>query len=163
MKTGVSFSQLSSPYDNIMESAQAVPLLKYEFPPPIQYPGHGTSSTISGWALQLITLYFWTPNNIAADFLHYWTSTVTANDKNAPITPHGIVEWQINNIRNRQQSATNKLHIPAIFEMGIASAYKQAVLIRNPQPLSDFHSTIHLYEDVVFEEWDYLLQNMDLL
>ena len=98
-----------------------------------------------------------------AAFLHYWASTVTANDKNALIATRGVVEWQINHMRDGQQPATNELHVRAIFDMGISSAHKQAVSIRNPQPPSDLHSTIHLYEDVVFGEPDYLLRNPNSL
>jgi len=73
-------------------------LLEYEFPPPIWYPGHRPGSTISAWARPWTTLYFWSPADIAAAFSHYWTSTVTANDKNALITPRGFFDGLINHM-----------------------------------------------------------------
>ena len=61
-----------------------------------------------------------------------------------------------------RQPSTNELHTRAIFDAGISVAHEQAISRRYPLPLSNLHSAIHLYEDVVFGEPDYL-RNQDSL
>jgi len=65
-------------------------------------------------------------------------------------------------MRNVQQPSTNELHVRAIFDAGISVAHEQGISRRYPLPPSDLHSTINLYEDVVFGEPDYL-PNQDSL
>ena len=45
---------------------------------------------------------YWTPNDIAAAFSHYWASTATANDKNTLIDVRPFLESNVTEMRNRQ-------------------------------------------------------------
>ena len=136
-------------------------LLNYEFPLPRYYQGHTTGSTNSTWSQRWTTLHYWTPDDIAADFRDYWHSTVTANDKSKPITWRAFLDGTITAMNaQQQQPATQEMHIRRIFDMGISAAHRIAISRDNNQlPPSDLHSTIQLWQNVVFGEPDYLLQN----
>ena len=135
-------------------------LLNYEFPLPRYYLGHTTGSTNSTWAQRWTTLHYWTPNDIASAFRQYWDSTVTANDKNQPITWRAFIDGTIAMMNGQQQPATQEAHVRQIFDRGISSAHRIAISSdHNQLPPSDLHSTIQLWQNIVFGEPDYLLQN----
>jgi hypothetical protein len=135
-------------------------LLNYEFPLPRYYQGHTTGSTNSTWAQRWTTLHYWTPNNIASAFREYWDSTVTANDKNQHVTSLALIDMIVGWMNGQLQPATQEAHVRRIFDMGISAAHRIAISRDNQQlPPSDLHSTIQLWQNIVFGEPDYLLQN----
>jgi hypothetical protein len=135
-------------------------LLNYEFPLPRYYLGHRTGSTNSTWAQPWTTLHYWTPNNIASEFRRYWDWTVTANDKHQPITWRRYIEGNIAVMNGSRRTATQETHVREIFDKGISAAHRIAISSdQNQQPPSDLHSTIQSWENTVFGEPDYLLQN----
>ena len=135
-------------------------VLNYEFPLPL-FPGNRTTgSTNSTWGQRWSTLYYWTPTQIASEFSHYWNSTVSTADKNELIYSQTFIEWIIASLRNQQQLATHEYQIRARFDAGIRWVHRIAISNdNNQQPPSDMHSTILPYENVLFGEPDYLLQN----
>lgn len=134
--------------------------LAYEFPLPIYYQGHTTGSTVSGWGEKWTTLYYWQPDQVAAAFLQYWGSTVPPNDKDEPIAFRWHTELHITQLRNRLRPSTDEAHVRRHFDTGISWAHRTAISDDGYQrPPTDPHSTIELYENIVFGEPDYLLQN----
>ena len=133
-------------------------LLNYEFPLPRFYPGHTTGSTNSTWGQRWTTLNYWTPPEIAAAFRQYWDSTVTANDKYQPVTTRAVIDWIFQTI-DQEPPTTLEPHIRRIFELGIAAAH--GIATSSQPPPSDAHSSIRIFENVVFGEPDYLLRNRD--
>ena len=123
--------------------------------------GHTTGSTTSTWGLHWTHLYFWTTEHIAAEFNTYWNSTVTTQDKNELIAHRIAIDWYIRQFSsNQQQPATDESRIPEIFDRGISWIHRVAISTDNNQiPPSDPHSTIQIYQNVVFGEPDYLLRN----
>jgi len=135
-------------------------LLNYEFPPPAYYQGRTTGSTNSTCSQRWTTLRYWTPPEIASAFRQYWDSIVTANDKDELVASRAVIDWTITGMGNRQQPATNEAQVRRVFDMGISWAHRIAISSdNNQQPPSDPHSTIRLYENIVFGEPDYLLQD----
>jgi hypothetical protein len=157
------FSTVDSPFIHL---PMALPfdcdrssLLNYEFPLPVYYQGHTTGSTNSTWSQQWTTLRYWTPPEIASAFRQYWDTTVTADDKDQFVTFRALIDWTITSIR-QQQPATVEAQVRHIFDMGISSAHRIAISSdHNQQAPSDPHSTIQLFQNIVFGEPDYLLQN----
>jgi len=131
-------------------------LLNYEFPLPIFQQGHTTGSTNSAWSQPWSTLHYWTPPEIAAAFRQYWDETVTANDKNQPVTSRAGVDWAFAAIHQLPRSTT-EAHVRHIFDLGISLAHRMAT--SSQPPPSDSHSTIEYYENVVFGEPDYILRD----
>jgi len=131
-------------------------LLNYEFPLPIFYQGHTTGSTNSAWGERWTTLNYWTPPQIAATFRQYWDSTVTVNDKYQHVTTRAFIDGTIEAI-GQQRPATTEAHVRHIFDLGLSSAHRIAT--SRQLPPSDPHSAIEYYQNVVFGEPDYLLQN----
>ena len=135
-------------------------VLNYEFPLLLFPTGHATGSTNSTWAERWTTLQYWTHDQIASEFNHYWNSTVSAADKDELIGSQAFVEWTIASLRSQQQLATDESHIRQRFEAGISWAHRIAISSDNNQRApSDPHSTIQVYQNIVFGEPDYLLQN----
>lgn len=135
-------------------------VLNYEFPLPIFYHAHTTGSTTSTWSQRWTTLRFWTPDQIASTFRQYWDSTVSANDKADLIAIRALMDWQITVMTNQQQPVTDESQVRRIFDIGISWAHRIAISNdANQQPPSDPHSSIQLYQNIVFGEPDYLLQN----
>ena len=135
-------------------------VLNYEFPLPLFPIGHATGSTNSTWADRWTTLHHWGPDQIASDFNHYWNSIVPAADKTELIYWQTFIEATITALRNHQQLATDESHIYRRFEAGISWGHWIAISSDNNQrPPSDPHSTIQGYQNIVFGEPDYLLQN----
>jgi hypothetical protein len=59
-----------------------------------------------------------------------------------------------------RRTATQETHAREIFDKGISAAHRIAISSdQNQQPPSDLHSTIQSWENTVFGEPDYLLQN----
>jgi len=135
-------------------------VLNYEFPLPLFPIGHATGSTNSTWAERWTTLHYWSPDQIASEFNHYWNSIVLTADKNELIYWQTFIEGTITVLRNHQQLATDESHICRRFEAGISWAHQIAISSdNNQQAPSDLHSTIQGYQNIVFGEPDYLLQN----
>ena len=131
-------------------------LLNHEFPVPRFYPGHTTGSTNSTWGEHWTTLHYWTPPEIAATFRQYWDSTVTATDKSQPVASWAMIDG-ICGMINQEPPATLESHVRRIFDLGISLAHSFSTSSRPPP--SDAHSSIRVFENVVFGEPDYLLRN----
>ena len=135
-------------------------LLSHEFPLPIYYDGHTTGSTTSTWSQPWPHLRYWTPDQIASTFRQYWDSTVTATDRAELVAIQAVVDWQITLMTNQQHPSTDESHVRRVFDMGISWAHRIAISKdNNQQPPTDPHSTIQLYQNIVFGEPDYLLQD----
>jgi hypothetical protein len=137
--------------------------LDFQFPPPAWTTGVSTGSTNSEWKRPWSQLNYWTEQDIAEKFTSYWNDCVTPSDKRALIANHSDfrrVATQCANLGN----ATFEAHIRMRFDLGISSAHRTAISDDNGQPLpSDLHSTIRPYQNLVFGEPDYLLQNPNSL
>jgi len=131
-------------------------LLNHEFPLPRFYPGHTTGSTNSAWGEHWTTLHYWTPREIAATFRQYRDSTVTANDKSQPVTSWAMID-RICGMITQEPPATLESHVRRIFDLGISLAH--GFSMSSQPPPSDAHSSIRVFENVVFGEPDYLLRN----
>ena len=139
-------------------------LLNYQFPPPVFHVGHTTGSTTSTWGLTWNRLYFWTPERIATEFIEYWESTVTPQDKAEPITHRPSIDLIIGQLSANVQlyPVRDESRIREIFDRGISWAHRIAISRDNNQrPPNDPHSTILLYQNVVFGEPDYLFVTQD--
>jgi hypothetical protein len=137
-------------------------LLSYEFPLPLYVPGHRTGSSVSSWAEQWNSLIYWKPDQIASMFMRYWDSTVTSSDKIGLIVSHAVISYTITVLQGqiRERLASEESHVRRIFDSGISFAHRVATSNDAGQlPPSDLHSSIHLGDNSVFGEPDYLLLN----
>jgi hypothetical protein len=101
-------------------------LLNYEFPLPRYYQSHTTGSTNSSWSHPWTTLHYWTPDDIAAEFMQYWHS-VTANDKTQRIIWRAFIDGTIGTMNGQQQQpATQETHIRQI----LTGAYPRPIVLQ---------------------------------
>ena len=134
-------------------------VLNYEFPPPLFPVGHTTGSTNSTWSQRWSTLYYWDPDRIASEFNSYWNS-ISAADKNELIASRAFMEWIIAPLANQHVIATDEYQIHERFDAGIRWVHRLTISSDyNQRPPSDMHSTIQTYQNIVFREPDYLVQN----